>query len=70
MGVAPAPVELAPGVAESGGSAVAYGLAFGLQKMNDVIKIKTEIALDQPEFEIVSDARGIAFPNIFIRIAH
>ena len=61
MGVAPVPVELAPGVAESGGGAVAYGLAFGFQEMNGFVEIKTEIALDQLEFEIVRGARGIAF---------
>ena len=38
--------------------------------MNDLVEIKTEIALDQLEFEIVRDARGIAFLSIFIRIAH
>ena len=42
MGVAPAPVELAPGVAESGGGAVAYGPAFGFQEMDDFVEIKTE----------------------------
>jgi hypothetical protein len=69
-GVTPMPVELAEGAAESGGGAVAYSPSLGFQEMNGFVEIKTEIALDQLKFEIVRDARGIAFPNVFTRIAH
>src|SRR5580704_3506460 len=64
------PVELAPGVAGSGGRAVVYRPSLGFQEMDDFVEIKTKIALDQLKFEIVRGARGIAFPNVFIKIAH
>jgi hypothetical protein len=64
------PVKNAAGTAEHGSGEVARRPSFGHADTNGFVEFEPEIALDRLDFEIERDVRGIAFPNVFIKIAH